>query len=131
MRRSRWRPSPTSARENASGRGGALGATPLPAAFDVAAVPLVGFSDPEIAPVGLTEAEARAATDRVGGVHVVGPHASELAAQGTLAIEMMASPQDLPGTIHPHPTISEGLHEAAEILLGHPIHVGGTPDELA
>ena len=72
---------------------------------------------------GFTRLIADAATDRVVGVHIVGPHASELAASGTLAIEMMASPYDLAGTIHPHPTLSEGLHEAAELLLGHPIHV--------
>jgi dihydrolipoamide dehydrogenase len=129
----------------------------LPAAFDATAIPIVVFTDPEVASVGLTEAEAReagldprvatfpltasgragtlgardgftrvvadAATDRVVGVHVVGPHASELAAGGALAIELMAAPGDLAGTIHPHPTLSEGLHEAAALLLGHPIHV--------
>ncbi len=123
----------------------------LPAAFDAAAIPLVVFCDPELASVGLSAAQARAAgleprvanfplsasgraatlgardgfarvvadtaTDRVVGVHVVGPHASELAAEGALAIEMLASPQDLAGTIHPHPTVSEALHDAAELLL--------------
>ena len=130
----------------------------LPAAFDASAIPIVVFTDPEVASVGLTETEARdaglepkvatfplaasgraatlraregftrivadAATDRVVGVHVVGPHASELAAGGALAIELMASPRDIAGTIHPHPTLSESLHEAAALLLGHPIHVG-------
>ena len=66
-----------------------------------------------------------AAADRVVGLHVVGPHASELVAGATLAIELMASPEDLAATIHPHPTLSEGLHEAAELLLGHPIHAAG------
>jgi dihydrolipoamide dehydrogenase len=128
-----------------------------PAAFDAAAIPMVVFTDPEVASVGLTEAQARdaglearvatfphsasgragtlrardgftrivadATTDRVVGVHVVGPHASELAAAGGLAIEMLAAPGDVAGTIHAHPTLSEGLHEAAEMLLGHPIHV--------
>jgi dihydrolipoyl dehydrogenase len=130
-----------------------------PAAFDARAVPEVIFTDPEIATVGLTEAQAReagldpvvatfplaasgragtmgerdgftrlvtdAATDRVVGVHVVGPHASELVAGGALAIELMASPGDVAATIHPHPTLSEGLHEAAALALGHPIHVSG------
>ena len=65
-----------------------------------------------------------AATDRVVGVHVVGPHASELVAGGALAIELMAAPGDVAATIHPHPTLSEGLHEAAALLLGRPLHVG-------
>jgi dihydrolipoamide dehydrogenase len=45
----------------------------------------------------------------VVGVHAVGPHASELIAEGTLAIETVASPDDVRGTIHAHPTLSEGL----------------------
>jgi dihydrolipoamide dehydrogenase len=78
---------------------------------------------------GFTRLVVDAGTDRVVGVHVVGPHASELVAGATLAVELMASPEDLAGTIHPHPTLSESLHEAAELVLGHPIHVatGRTP----
>jgi dihydrolipoamide dehydrogenase len=73
---------------------------------------------------GFTRIVTDAATDRVVGVHVVGPHASELVAGGALAIELMAAPGDVAATIHPHPTLSEGLHEAAALLLGHPLHVG-------
>ena len=72
---------------------------------------------------GFTRVVADAATDRVVGVHVVGPHASELVAGGALAIELMAAPGDVAATIHPHPTLSEGLREAAELMLGHPLHV--------
>jgi dihydrolipoyl dehydrogenase len=72
---------------------------------------------------GFTRLVADDATDRVVGVHVVGPHASELVAGGGLAIELMAAPADVAATIHPHPTLSEGLHEAAALLLGHPLHV--------
>jgi dihydrolipoamide dehydrogenase len=72
---------------------------------------------------GFTRIVADAATDRVVGVHVVGPHASELVAGGALAIELMAAPGDVAATIHPHPTLSEGLREAAELMLGHPLHV--------
>ena len=145
-----------------AGAEGAVAAEALsgrPAAFEPAAIPVVIFTDPEIATVGLTEAQARAqgldarsatyplrasaragtlraregftrlvtdaATDRVVGVHAVGPHVSELAAGGALAIELMASPEDVAGTIHPHPTLSEGLREAAELLLGRPVHVSG------
>jgi dihydrolipoamide dehydrogenase len=74
---------------------------------------------------GFTRIVTDAATDRVVGVHAVGPHVSELAAGGALAIELMASPEDVAGTIHPHPTVSEGLREAAELLLGRPVHVRG------
>ena len=72
---------------------------------------------------GFTRIVADGATDRVVGVHVVGPHASELVAGGALAIELMAAPGDVAATIHPHPTLSEGLREAAELMLGHPLHV--------
>ena len=74
---------------------------------------------------GFTRIVADAATDRVVGVHVVGPHASELVAGGALAIELMAAPGDVAATIHPHPTLSEGLREAAELMLGRPLHVAG------
>lgn len=57
------------------------------------------------------------------GAQVVGAHASEYIAEVTLAIEMGASLQDLADTIHPHPSMSETLPEAARVGLGHPIHV--------
>ncbi|MDQ7008408.1 MAG: dihydrolipoyl dehydrogenase [Acidobacteriota bacterium] len=57
------------------------------------------------------------------GVGMVGPHASELVAEGALAIEMGATLEDLAATIHPHPTLSEGLCEAAEVALGAAIHI--------
>ncbi len=118
----------------------------LPSAFDPTAIPVVIFTDPEIAYAGLSEAEARAAgfdvgvgtsplgasgraatlnardgftrtiVDRTGrrvlGVQIAGPHASELIAEGTLAIEMLAAPEDVTGTIHPHPTLSESFPAA-------------------
>ena len=51
------------------------------------------------------------------------PHAGELIAEGTLAVEMGAVAEDLAGTIHTHPTLSETLGEAAELFLGRPIHL--------
>ena len=57
------------------------------------------------------------------GIGMAGPHASELVAEGVLALEMGATLEDLMGTIHPHPTLSEGLCEAAELAAGAPIHV--------
>ena len=59
----------------------------------------------------------------VVGAHIVGPHASELIAEATLAVEMGATVEDLALTIHPHPTLSEGISEAAELAAGHPVHI--------
>lgn len=69
---------------------------------------------------GFTQVVVDRATDGVVGVQVVGPHASELIAEGVLAIEMAASPEDLVGSIHPHPTLSEMLPDAARSLLRRP-----------
>lgn len=57
------------------------------------------------------------------GVGIVGPAASELIAEGTLAIEMGATLEDLMVTIHPHPTISEAIMEAAEVAAGTTVHL--------
>jgi dihydrolipoamide dehydrogenase len=65
---------------------------------------------------GFTQLVVDRATDAVVGVQIVGPHASELIAEGVLAIEMAASPQDLLASIHPHPTLSEMLSDAARDL---------------
>ncbi|UCG14304.1 MAG: dihydrolipoyl dehydrogenase [Deltaproteobacteria bacterium] len=57
------------------------------------------------------------------GVGMVGPLAGELIAEGTLAVEMGATLEDLLVTIHPHPTLSEAIMEAAEVAAGSPVHV--------
>jgi len=62
-------------------------------------------------------------SQKVLGVGMVGPQASELIAEGTLALEMGATLRDLMVTIHPHPTLSEAILEAAEVAAGSPIHV--------
>jgi dihydrolipoamide dehydrogenase len=62
-------------------------------------------------------------TDLVLGVGMVGPQASELIAEGTLALEMGATLEDLMVTIHPHPTLSEAIMEAAEVAAGTPVHL--------
>lgn len=62
-------------------------------------------------------------TGLVLGVGIVSPQASELIAEATLAIEMGATLEDLMVTIHPHPTLSESLMEAAEVAAGSPIHM--------
>ena len=71
------------------------------------------------------------ASDRVLGVGIVGPRASELIAEGTLAIEMGATVEDMMLTIHPHPTMSEGIMEAAEVNAGMPIHINPSPQVAA
>jgi dihydrolipoamide dehydrogenase len=122
---------------------------------DWRAMPAVIFSDPEIATVGTSEAQARAAGkeivvakfpfaalgraqalgetegfvkliaegERLIGAGVVGPEASELVAELTLALEVGASLEDLALTVHTHPTLAEALHEAAELGLGRAVHV--------
>ncbi len=52
-------------------------------------------------------------SDRIVGVHIIGPMAGELIAEATLAMEFQASAEDLQRTIHAHPTLAEALHEAA------------------
>jgi dihydrolipoamide dehydrogenase len=131
----------------------------LPSEADWRCVPAVIFTDPEIASVGMTEAEAKAKgydpvvgkfpftangralsineaegfakivadrkTDLVLGVHIVGPEASELIAEGALAIEMAARVEDIAATIHAHPTLPEAVMEAAEAVHGLAIHAIG------
>jgi len=125
--------------------------------MDYSAVPNTVFTDPEIASVGLTETEAKAAgyeaavarfplsasgraitlgeeeglvrlvhqvgTGRVLGVHIMGAHASELIAEGALAVRKGLTVTDLAETMHQHPTLSECVMEAAaEAAYGESIH---------
>jgi dihydrolipoamide dehydrogenase len=122
---------------------------------DWLALPAAIFTDPEIATVGIGEAEARrrgieptvgrfpfaasgramslndtdgfikivADGDRVLGVQIVGPEASELIAEAAFAVEMMASPGDVALTIHTHPTLGEGVMEAFKHALGEAVHI--------
>ncbi|MDY6769353.1 MAG: dihydrolipoyl dehydrogenase [Candidatus Nanohaloarchaea archaeon] len=119
-------------------------------------VPAVVYTDPEIATVGMTEADAeeqghdvatgrfsfgasgRAATldeddgfvkvvaeagsGALLGVHIVGPHASEMIPEATLALEMGALVSDIAMTVHPHPTLSEAFKEACEDVVGEAVH---------
>jgi dihydrolipoamide dehydrogenase len=66
---------------------------------------------------GMTKLIVDPATDRILGVAVAGPGAGELIAEGVLALEMAALAEDLRHSIHPHPTLSETLYEAAEMLF--------------
>ncbi|HEX2077103.1 MAG TPA: dihydrolipoyl dehydrogenase [Longimicrobium sp.] len=119
------------------------------------ALPAAIFTDPEIAVVGMTEAEARAAGhevivgrfpfsasgralalgesdglvkvvadgERLLGVGIAGPEASELIGEASLALELVAAAEDVALTIHPHPTLSEGVMEAFKHALGEAIHI--------
>jgi len=127
------------------------------AAMDYDVVPNVVYTHPEVAQVGLTEAQARerhgaevkvarysftasgralalgesdgmtkivtAGKDqRIVGVHIVGPQASELIAEATLAMRLEATVEDVVATIHAHPTLAETFREAALSAVGRPIH---------
>jgi dihydrolipoamide dehydrogenase len=74
-------------------------------------------------PDGLTKLIIEPDTERVLGVGIVGSGAGELIAEGVLAVEMAALATDLKLTIHPHPTLSETLMEAAEVFFGEATHV--------
>ncbi|QBC44822.1 dihydrolipoyl dehydrogenase [Iodobacter fluviatilis] len=110
-------------------------------------IPWVIYTSPEIAWVGQTEEQLKAAgveykkgqflfsangralalgeakgfvkmladktTDRILGVHIVGPFASELIAEAVVAMEFNASSEDIARIVHAHPSLSEALHEAA------------------
>ena len=67
---------------------------------------------------GLTKVLFDKATGRLLGAGIVGPHAGDLIAEATLAIEMGADASDLALTIHPHPTLSETINFAAEMVEG-------------
>jgi dihydrolipoamide dehydrogenase len=134
------------------GKAAAEAATGMPSHFDAKVIPSVAYTDPEVAWVGTTEAEARAAgidyrtgvfpwaasgralslgrddgmtkviveegTDRVLGCGIVGTSAGELIAEAALAIEMGCDAADIGLTIHPHPTLSETVGMAAEVVEG-------------
>jgi dihydrolipoamide dehydrogenase len=72
---------------------------------------------------GVTKLVIETATERVLGVGIAGPGAGELIAEAVMAIEMAATATDLSLTIHPHPTLSETLKEAAEVLHGTATHI--------
>jgi dihydrolipoamide dehydrogenase len=66
---------------------------------------------------------AHAETDRLLGVHIIGPRAGDLIAEAAVALEFGASAEDLARSTHAHPTLSEALKEAALGVLGRSIHI--------
>ena len=123
--------------------------------IDYAGIPRVTYCSPEIASVGLTEAQAVergheveveklnlqgvgkanivgegglvkvVATKGDGpvlGVHMVGPHVTDLISESMLIVNWEAVPSEVAALIHPHPTLSEGVGEAFLALAGKPLH---------
>jgi dihydrolipoamide dehydrogenase len=118
-------------------------------------VPSATYCRPEVAGVGLTEAEAKrrgydvrvgrfsfgnlakprilghpeglvkvvseARYDEVLGIHMVGPHVTDLVSEASLALQLEATTEAIFRTIHPHPTLPETLMQAAEAVYGHAI----------
>jgi dihydrolipoamide dehydrogenase len=72
---------------------------------------------------GAVKVIADAATDRVLGVHILGPHASDVIAEAVMAMEFSASAEDIGRTVHAHPTVAEALKEAALAVEGRPLNI--------
>jgi len=76
--------------------------------------------------IGHTEGKVKiladAATDRVLGVHILGPHAGDLIAECAVAMEFGASSEDIARSCHAHPTLAEAVKEAALAVAGRAIH---------
>jgi dihydrolipoamide dehydrogenase len=61
--------------------------------------------------------------DQVLGVHIIGPRATELIAEAGLMIQLECTTEEVVRLMHPHPTLSEGMLEAAHAVTGHPMHI--------
>lgn len=72
---------------------------------------------------GLIKVLADAKTDKVLGVHIIGPDAGTMIHEAVLCMEFGGSSEDIAATVHAHPTMSEGLKEAALAVTGAPIHI--------
>jgi len=129
------------------------------------AIPSVIYTSPEVAWVGLSEEQAKAAgfevkvgtasfvpsgrakameqnigickviadvkTDRILGVHMVGPHTSEMIAESVLALEYSATCEDIALTMHGHPSLSETFHDAVLLVDGRAVHAVNKPARKA
>jgi dihydrolipoamide dehydrogenase len=72
---------------------------------------------------GMVKILSDASTDRVIGAHIIGPHASDLIHEAVVAMKAGMRTKDLAETIHAHPTLSEGVMEAAGDVHGQAIHI--------
>ena len=73
--------------------------------------------------VSMIVGQGSAETERLLGIGLVGTGAGELIAEGVVAVEMGATASDFKRSIHPHPTLSETIMEAAEVFFGQATHV--------
>jgi dihydrolipoamide dehydrogenase len=71
----------------------------------------------------LTKLVIDAETERVLGAGIVGPGAGELIGEAVAAVEMGATAGDLAASVHPHPTLSETIMEAADVFYGQSVHL--------
>jgi dihydrolipoamide dehydrogenase len=128
-----------------------------PGNVDLDTIPWVIYTSPEIAWVGKTEQDLKAAgvqykvgqfpftpngraralgetggfvkvladanTDRILGIHMIGPYVSELIAEAVMAMEFAASSEDIARIVHAHPSLSEVLHEAALAVDKRAVHI--------
>ncbi len=88
--------------------------------FPFSAITKASISDEGI---GFVKIVAEKKYDEVLGVHLVGPHATELLAEACVALRLETTTEELARTMHAHPTLSEIVREAAEATLGHAIHI--------
>ncbi len=72
-------------------------------------------------PEGLVKVVSEAKYDEVLGVHIVGPHATDLISEACVALRLEATTEEIFRTVHPHPTLPEALMQAAEAVYGHAI----------
>jgi dihydrolipoamide dehydrogenase len=77
--------------------------------------------------VGLIKVISDVKTDRILGVHMVGPYVSELVAESVLALEYGATTEDIALTMHAHPTLSETFDDAVLLVDGRAIHSVNKP----
>jgi len=73
-------------------------------------------------PSGLVKILSDGKTDRVLGVHIIGPYASELISEAVTVMEFGGAAEDIARTVHAHPTLSEAVHEAALAVAGRALH---------
>jgi len=72
---------------------------------------------------GFVKVVSERSNDALLGVHIVGPHASDLILEGTLAISMESTLAEIERAIHPHPTLGESVSEAALVAMGRPLGI--------
>ena len=76
---------------------------------------------------GLVKVIVDSKSKQVLGVHIAAPDASDLISEAALALEMAATVEDIALTVHPHPTLSEMIMEAAKNATGEAIHIINEP----